>query len=99
MTALQWVAVALVALATVNTYFLWDGIRRYFRADRHKFLLVLLVIGATLWFAGVFIGIIAARVAAGLPGLPSGGLALGWVILAIMLLPAYIWSVMRRFER
>lgn len=98
MTLLQDLAWVIVVLAVINTLFLADSIRRYFAGKRHRFLLMLLVIKAVIWSIGLVVGIIAARVALGLPGLPAGGITLAWVIVAIMLLPAFIWSVMRRFE-
>jgi hypothetical protein len=98
MTTLQVLAWMILLLAVANTLFLADAVRRYLEGNRHRFLLMLIVIKTVIWSIGLAVGIIAARVALGLPGLPANGLVLGWVILAIMLLPAFIWSVMRRFE-
>lgn len=98
MTTLQYIAWALTILAFANTYFVWDSVRRYFRAERHPILLTLLVTKTFIWFVGLAIGILASRVALELPGLPQGGLVVAWGVLGIMLLPAFIWAVMRRFE-
>jgi hypothetical protein len=97
MTTLQAVALAIVLIAIANTYFLFDSTWRYFRV-RHPIMLALLVVKAVIWSVGIAFGVIAARVAVGLPGLPSGGMVLAWGILGILLLPAFIWAVMRRFR-
>ena len=98
MTTLQAVAWGIVGLAVVNTYFMWDSIRRFFRGQKHPILRALLVTKGVIWFAGLFIGLIAARAAVGLPGLPAGGMALAWIIVSIMLIPSFIWAVMRRYQ-
>lgn len=98
MTMLQVIAWVIVALALLNTLFLADAARRYVSGRQHRFLLMLLIIKVVIWSIGLAVSVIAVRVALDIPGLPAGGIILGWVIVAIMLLPAFIWSVMRRYE-
>ena len=98
MSLIQGLALTLALLPLVNSAFLFASFRTYWEGDRHQILFGLLVINLVIWAVGGFVGIIAARVAVGLPGLPANGMVLGLVFLAVSLLPAYIWAVMRRFR-
>lgn len=98
MTTLQVLAVALAILPLFNTAFVFGAFHTYLEGQRHPILFAFLVITLLIWATGGFIGVIAARSAVGLPSLPGGGMILGLILVAISLLPGYIWAVMRRFR-
>lgn len=98
--ALRLIAALLVVMAVVNVYFVIDG-SRWYRAvsPRSPLLFALLGVKVTVWLAGMFIAFVAGRTLIGLPPLPLGGIGVGIVIIALELLPAFIWFQMRRSTR
>ena len=97
LTIAAWV---IVVLPIINLYFLRDGWRRYRRdPGRSGILLAIWGVKFGAWLFGVALAFFAARQLLGLPPFPLGGLSLALVVIAIELLPAYLYIVLSRYER
>ena len=91
-------AVVLLVLPIINTFFVIASVWTYFRRARSPITFAFVVISELIWSVGWIIGAMAGRSLTGLSPLPAQGLALVWVLIAVSLLPAYIWAVLRRFR-
>lgn len=98
--AIRLIALLLVVLAVVNVYFVRDALRWYRSVlPPSPLLFALLGVKITIWLMGLFIGFIAFRLLVGWTPLPFGGLGVGLAVIALELLPVFIWFQMRRATR
>lgn len=98
MTTTDYIAVALIVVVVVNTWFMYDATRRYLHAERHPILRALMAVSVVIWMVGMFLAYIALRVLLDLPQVFPTGTALGLLLLAISAIPGYLWAVMRRYR-
>ena len=98
MTAIDFIGWLIAALAALNTIFLWDASRRWYNSGWHPIIGALWTVKVMVWLVGIPFAIISLRYVMGLNPLPWGGSLLAIGIVGLLLLPALIWVVLRRFR-